>query len=69
MVLLFRAKMPVFYHYTSSKGAQAILNNPVIRPSQERGGFPAGVHFTTLGKQEKNYMSEASRAALMFNAF
>jgi len=40
--------MPTFYHYTSSKGAQAIVNNPVIRPSQARDNFPAGVHFTTL---------------------
>ena len=42
--------MPIFYHYTSAKGAKAIVNNPVINASESRGGFPAGAHFTTLGK-------------------
>ena len=41
--------MPIFYHYTSAKGAKAIVNNPVINASESRGGFPAGAHFTTLG--------------------
>ena len=53
--------MPIFYHYTSAKGAKAIVNNPVINASESRGGFPAGAHFTTLGTDYSfNIMSQNS---------